>query len=639
MSYIGTAPFALGGVALIYGVGNGIADDTAAVQAALSAGYSVADGRGLRYKCTASVTLPAGVKLQNATLEFTNSGTCLQAAGSIAAGLVLTGNTAAGTAVVSVASTATLAADDYVFLASTALWASGVTYGQYAQIKSVDSSTQVTLYDNVLLAFNTADSATIAKVTPCDRPAVERVHFVGAGTGTQRAIYAEYCRGLMVERCTFANFDYVAVGMFRTIDSLIHGCSQEKATNAGTAYAYAVWGGCIGTRISDSAGRDNRHTVTVGDDDGINLHTNVSGCFAWESKDAGFDSHEASWFTTFSNCHVEMSGALFGSSNHDGIISQGAHTTIIGCTVIGAKGRCIAYEPRYNTSATPASCLISGNTMILADEGNGTTAGHGIDVSIHATLGTDIIRCIIADNDISGGENNANGTQGIRVILARANSTLSFLAINGNVTTDVNGSAVLLQAQTDTTIERWTFNGNNLDCQSASAALYVLADDSGAEINNGSGSGNALSSANKGIRVRATSGAIAGVRFGLNEYPGTANADWILVEGGVTGAHFADADAAPSLTVTNATLTVPDYTNHYIFDRATTQTLTLPSASAQLGRTLWLAKINVQDVVSGSSDVVPIAGGSASTAILSGAAGKTAALRSNGTNWQIIDAN
>lgn len=62
-------------------------------------------------------------------------------------------------------------------------------------------------------------------------------------------------------------------------------------------------------------------------------------------------------------------------------------------------------------------------------------------------------------------------------------------------------------------------------------------------------------------------------------------------------------------------------------------TVTLPSASTSTGRVLHFQNYQAQTLVSASSDVVPLAGGAATTAILQAVAGANATLVSDGTNW------
>ena len=62
-------------------------------------------------------------------------------------------------------------------------------------------------------------------------------------------------------------------------------------------------------------------------------------------------------------------------------------------------------------------------------------------------------------------------------------------------------------------------------------------------------------------------------------------------------------------------------------------TVTLPTASTNSGRVLHFQNYQAQTLVSASSNVVPLAGGAAATAILEAVAGANATLVSNGTNW------
>jgi hypothetical protein len=62
-------------------------------------------------------------------------------------------------------------------------------------------------------------------------------------------------------------------------------------------------------------------------------------------------------------------------------------------------------------------------------------------------------------------------------------------------------------------------------------------------------------------------------------------------------------------------------------------TVTLPSASTNSGRVLHFQNYQAQTLVSASSNVVPLAGGAAGTAILAAVAGANATLVSDGTSW------
>lgn len=67
-----------------------------------------------------------------------------------------------------------------------------------------------------------------------------------------------------------------------------------------------------------------------------------------------------------------------------------------------------------------------------------------------------------------------------------------------------------------------------------------------------------------------------------------------------------------------------------------TCTVTLPSAATSSGRVLTFQNYQAQLLVSASSNVVPLGGGAAGTAILDAAVGNWATMVSNGTNWVVM---
>jgi hypothetical protein len=66
--------------------------------------------------------------------------------------------------------------------------------------------------------------------------------------------------------------------------------------------------------------------------------------------------------------------------------------------------------------------------------------------------------------------------------------------------------------------------------------------------------------------------------------------------------------------------------------------VTLPAASDWVGRTVNFKNLQLQALVSASSNVVPLIGGAAGTAILPGLVGAWATLVSDGTNWVVMAA-
>lgn len=109
-----------------------------------------------------------------------------------------------------------------------------------------------------------------------------------------------------------------------------------------------------------------------------------------------------------------------------------------------------------------------------------------------------------------------------------------------------------------------------------------------------------------------------------------------LTGGGISGVGWLSRGAPVTKT---ADFTVAATENNLINNKAAaTCTVTLPAAASFTGREVLIKTIVAFTVVSASSNVVPLAGGAASTAILAATAGKWAKLVSDGTNWVIMAA-
>lgn len=625
-------------------VGDGVTNDAVAIQAALDAANGkIIDGQNLTYKVNAMITLTdSNTVIKNATFDFTDFpdgvgvDRCLYIYGSIGTAQSLTSNINANAVTVTVASTTGLAANDLVFLKSNAVWDSNssVTYGQYARIKSISSSTQFVLYEGVYLTFRTTDAATVSKVTPVENVLIDHVSFIGADLNLQNAVYVQYGENVTINNCEFKKFDYAAVAFYRCYQSTIDKCKQINSSAAGLAYAYAFIGGCYSCSVLNSWGEDNRHTVTIGGSDGINMFSRVIGCHSTGSKDAGIDSHSASLNTLFMGNYVTCSGARFGASNHDGIISQGANTSIIGNTVIHPLDNAIIYQPLFQDS-TYSGVVISDNTVVMDASGDGSSSS-GIYILMSATTGpTNLNGVVIKNNRVSGGDGNSVGVFGIYVQNQKASSELNGLIIEGNYVKLGNStSAYPLYIRTNAAsaiIRDIVISNNVLKADNDDYAIYMLASNATSSILNTTGSGNILDSDAHAIRLAAT-GAINKVKFGINH----SSAPELITSSGANDVLLSDTNNYGVFQVTNSTHSAFDEYDWYIFNRAGTVTVTLPTASVSKGRTLHFKTINAQAVVSATSNVEPLITNTPGTAILPATDGAWATLYCDGSTWIIM---
>jgi len=105
-----------------------------------------------------------------------------------------------------------------------------------------------------------------------------------------------------------------------------------------------------------------------------------------------------------------------------------------------------------------------------------------------------------------------------------------------------------------------------------------------------------------------------------------------VADAGAISAAFAGLNTIPVTKTANFTVGVGEV---WIINNksGSTCTVTLPTASSYSGRILTFQNYQAQFLVSASSNVVPLAGGAAGTAILENVAGNWATLVSNGANW------
>jgi hypothetical protein len=149
-----------------------------------------------------------------------------------------------------------------------------------------------------------------------------------------------------------------------------------------------------------------------------------------------------------------------------------------------------------------------------------------------------------------------------------------------------------------------------------------------------------ISATNNGtILIRVTPGSELGGTDSNVQFSTLANGDLIQYDSAlqywknVTAASVVVGAGTAPVTKT-ADFTVAATDSWLINNKSgSTCTVTLPSASSNSGRTLHFQNYQAQTLVSASSNVVPLVGGAATTAILSNVAGDTATLVSDGTNW------
>jgi hypothetical protein len=139
--------------------------------------------------------------------------------------------------------------------------------------------------------------------------------------------------------------------------------------------------------------------------------------------------------------------------------------------------------------------------------------------------------------------------------------------------------------------------------------------------------------------VRPSFGSALGSTDSNVQITGLAGGDLLQYDAGQSRWENVPASTVIAASATAPVTKVADFTvasgEKWIINNksGSTCTVTLPSAATNIGRELYFQNYQAQTLVSASSNVVPIVGGAATTAILEAVAGNTATLVSNGTNW------
>ena len=203
------------------------------------------------------------------------------------------------------------------------------------------------------------------------------------------------------------------------------------------------------------------------------------------------------------------------------------------------------------------------------------------------------------------------------------------VAISGNtLTSDATSFACYFRADAGYTLEDFAITGNVFKCSGVSN-IYLLGLTTG-DVLNGTISGNTIKGGDNGIRlIRAQNVVETG-----NYNTGTFRKVYVDA---VSTNLIIDRRASSVVTYSSSTVyTVADQDEYLIINRAATVTVTLPVAATWPGRELSIKTIQAQSVISASSNVYPITSATAGTAILPATDGAWALLKSDGTQWVIM---
>jgi hypothetical protein len=331
---------------------------------------------------------------------------------------------------------------------------------------------------------------------------------------------------------------------------------------------------------------------------------------------------------------------------------QPAGTYVTSISVVSTNG----LAGTSSGGATPALTLSTSITGIL--KGNGTAisaATSGTDYA-PATSGTSILY-----GNGSGGFSNVTIGTGVSFVAGTLSATgsggtvtaVSVVSANGfagtssggatpalTLTTSITGllygNGTALAAATVSAPLNYTSGTLSIPVATTSANGYLSSTDWTTFNNKGSGTVTSVAALTLGTTgTDLTSTVATGTTtpvITLNVPTASASNRGALSSTDWSTFNNKQAVSAPVTKTADFTVAATDL---WLINNKTgsTCTATLPTASSYSGRILHFQNYQAQTLVSASSNVVPLAGGSAGTSILLASTGDSATLVSDGTNW------
>jgi len=628
--------------------GDGTTDDTAAFQAFLNHGGDLYAGTGTYTLTGAAVPGVANTSLNFApgvvfdfrtavtpglpNSPWSNTAFGLSFHGSIGSAVLLTANALADQNTAVVADASGFAVDDWIVIQSSALFETDTNtkIGEFKQIIGIAGNT-LTFAENLYLTYNTSDTAKVKKMSFCENIRIRgNATFLGnyAGTRSQAAILFQYCRNFVVEDITTLKTDYVGIQTYKCLDGAFTRvrCIKDSYTggNIGIAHVY----GSSNMAHTDCVGYDLCHFIDVSGDTsngGISMNIIARGCRTYQMGGASFNTHPgAGGVVDFSHNIVQMKNGLT-SATPTGMVAircQAPQFIAVGNYCYNVTGHGIFHQIE-TTQPVQRETTIIGNKM-FASPTNQTDFPGNIGVVVQGYVSAGDVGGVVIQGNEAYGFLSGISVYGNVMNLYRCNISANIY----DCLASASNYGIYVRTFTGYVVSGLTINGNNIKATGAGQGIYLQGVDVGS-INTVSMAGNVVDGSTYAIRmnncdnVLETSTAIKNV---TTKYylPGSTNVTL-------------DRRNTPAASLTTAgTYTVKPHDEFMSANYAGTTVIALPTASAWTARELRFGTRQAQLTISNASNVVPITGGAAGTAILPATAGAWAVLKSDGTNWNVV---
>lgn len=489
-------------------VGDGAADESAEVQAAIDGASGVVDLCGKTFRCDSAITLDSGITLRNGTLDFSNCGdsSYISASGSLGSPILLTGDAAIGAYTIDLDSVSGLASGDILSLASSDTHTGTDFCGELVQIDRIDTLT-VYLKNKLRLPYTTANGAYVKEITPKSNIVLENltVNCSTSASGSPAAFNLYMCsharfKNVYVNQCKVSSFH-----LRSCLDVEFTGCRADE--DGGSGYGWRVSGVCRDIRMHDCQADRIWKGVYIGE----------SGSIIGPAM-----------FVSVEKCRFNGCGTSIESTQY-------SHQLVVdGCTVIGAEADGLVNVGSYGMRITNNHIRQTATKGLIFSIGAITPAINPVGVVIRGnrfdSCGTHGIYSYASSNeqmdmvDISGNEFNAC-PDAIYIGPGNGGNAFLYVKIASNIIYNSSGTAAITVTANYANIS-YVNICDNIIYASTAYGVYVYAntgvfatvnvcnntintDQYGVYVNSGSGNSTNLIIANNNVTATGSNAGIS----------------------------------------------------------------------------------------------------------------------------------
>lgn len=321
-------------------VGDGVADDTVAMQAALQSGSRI-NGDGRTYRVLSTVNIHPGLQLENLTLDYSdaalpNGQSGLRAVAANEPDRIMTADAMVRSNVI-LCDTNGLATGDVLLIQSQRVWSNDgadvVRTGETVVVASV-SAGQATIYPALSDSYRLTDSATVRRIGGVNGVRMRRVNMIGPGeTVLNYGMFFARAVDIKLEQCRIEKFGAASVAFDNCYDFEVSNSTFMDSYGAGLGYGVVCLSACRNYRLLGNLFQRGRTGWTQGGTSGVGRDIVIANnnCIGQYTGALG-TKNAADGITVTGNICVGDGGS---EGVQDGIRIRGRNAVVQGNVVYG----------------------------------------------------------------------------------------------------------------------------------------------------------------------------------------------------------------------------------------------------------------------------------------------------------------